>query len=77
MEDAVDPDVGEVEAAVRGADGPFCEGETFLNQLALDAGSDNARDSPCLRRDGCCKKCDECRGTEHGVHGPVSAGIGL
>ena len=76
MVDPIGADVGEVEAAVRRADGPFCEGETLLDQLALDAGSDNARDAPCLRRDGGCKKCNERCGTED-VHGPVFAGIDL
>src|SRR4029077_18751788 len=52
MEDAVDSDVGEIEAAVRRADGPFGEGETLLNEFALDAGSDHARNASCLRDHG-------------------------
>ena len=73
MEDAIDANIGEVEAAVRRADGPFCESETLLHQLALDAGRDNARDASCLRGDGWCKKRNERRCTEDEIHVPVFA----
>ena len=46
MKHAADPDVGEIERAVRGADRPFGEGEPFLHQLRGSLRRHHARNAP-------------------------------
>src|SRR5262249_7941109 len=66
------------QTAIPRADGAFRERESLLNQLALDTGSDHARDTSCLRADGRCKERNQRRRTEDSVGSViVFARVGL